>query len=132
MTKEETTAMLEKELRNPQTDFTDEVNLAVQTGYKTIPQQIEDFERAGRAIMVANADEVYPEMPGLPAYPDPIEAKLLMTEINADLLIARKRVQEDQNQAAKAAADRHKKNEEELAKFRAQKTAEKPAENDAT
>lgn len=132
MTKqEEALALHEAEIRNPQIDFRGEKNLAVQTGYKTIAQEISDFERAGRAIMVANADAHYPEMAGLPAYPDPIEAELLRREVDAELLIARKRLLEDQEAAFKAAEDRARKNEEELTRIKAiQKDLEEKAMKD--
>lgn len=114
LTKEELKEFQEKELRNPQVDFTGEQNLAVQTGYLSIQQQMADFERAGQAIMVANSDRLIPELPGLPAYPDPIETILLQREVDAELLIARRRLlmQDELNlQAAKLKAEH---NESEL------------------
>ncbi|WNK14317.1 MAG: hypothetical protein [Microvirus sp.] len=116
----------ERDLRNPHIDFTGLPNLAAQVGYKTIPQEIQDFERAGRAILVANADQNFPETAGLRAYPDPIEAKLLETEVNAQLLIARKRLAEDQEQSLKDAQERAKKNETELERIRAMAKPEGP------
>ncbi|QXP08567.1 MAG: hypothetical protein [Arizlama microvirus] len=109
----------EKSLRNPHVDFTGLPNLASQVGWKTIPQEINDFEKAGRAIMVSNADANFPEVEGLPAYPDPIEARLLETEVNAQLLIARKRLAEDQEEAVKDAQRRAEKNQAELERIKA-------------
>jgi hypothetical protein len=106
-------------LRNPQIDFTNVPNLAVQTGNKTITQIMEEFDRAGRAILVANADQNFPETPGLRLYPDPIEALILEREINAELLIARKRLQEDQEEARKQLEKRAATNEAELARIKA-------------
>lgn len=110
-------------LRNPQVDFSACVNLAVQTGYKSIAQQVEDFRRAGRAIQVARADASYPEMAGLPAYPDPIETELLRREVDADLLIARRQLMADQEAAQKAAEERAGKNAEELERIKAAEQA---------
>lgn len=61
----------EQLLRNPSVDFTGHINLASQTGNKSIPQMIQEFERAGRAIMVAEADANFPETPGIPRLPRP-------------------------------------------------------------
>lgn len=104
----------EELLRNPQVDFTGHKNLATQTGAKSVAAMIEDFRRAGQAIMVARADQVVPEMPGLPAYPDPIEVKLLQQEVDAELLIARKNLIENQNEQVKAFRAKAEKNEREL------------------
>lgn len=109
---------LEKELRNPQVDFTNEPNLAVQTGYQSISQIIDEFDRAGRAILVANADQNFPETPGMKLYPDPIEAILLEREVNAELMIARRRLEQDQEEAKKNAEERGKKNEAELQRMK--------------
>ena len=69
--------------------------------------------------MVARTDQTYPEMPGLPAYPDPVETELLRREVDADLLIARKNVIERQKQAEEAAKNRGQKAEEDLKKIQA-------------
>lgn len=105
--------------RNPSIDFSGIPNLATQTGAKSIPQMIEEFERAGRAIMVAEADANFPETPGMRLYPDPIEAILLEREVNAELMIARKRLAEDQEQARKNEQARLENNEKELKKIQA-------------
>lgn len=118
MTKEKTQAMLEAELRNPQVDFTNHPNLAVQTGNKTISQIIEEFDRAGRAIMVAEADANFPETPGLRLYPDPLETWLLENEVDAELQIARKRLLEDQENANKKAEENLTKAQKEAKRLR--------------
>lgn len=118
----------ELSLRNPQIECL-EPNVTVQTGNKSISQQMEDFVRAGRSIQVARADQVIPETPGMPAYPDPIETILLQREIDADLLIARKRLLEDQQRQIEAAGDKAKKNEQELARIKAAaETADRTAQ----
>lgn len=111
------------ELRNPQVDFRGETNLAVQTGNKTIPQMIEDFRRAGRAIQVARADQVFPETEGLPLYPDKIETELLKREVKADLLIARKRVEEEQKAQQDQLNEKNQKKLEDLEKIQAAREA---------
>lgn len=115
----------EKDLRNPQVDFSGEQNLAVQTGNKSIAQQIEDFARAGRSILVAR-DNLQP-IPGLPAYPDPIEAILLEREVRADILIARKKISEDQAAAQEQARIAAEKNAEELSRIKALQNNQEPA-----
>lgn len=105
-------------LRNPQVDFTGKPNLAVQTGNQSISQIMDEFDRAGRAILVANADQNFPETRGLRLYPDPLETKLMQTEINAELQIARKRVLEDQEQARKVLEKANEKNEVELKRLK--------------
>lgn len=117
--------------RNPSTDFTGLPNMAAQTGWKTISEEIRDFEKAGRAIMIANHDRAGEPIDGLPAYPDPIEAKILEMEVNADIIIARKRLAEDQAREAQALAERQEFNNKELERYRlleqqAQKGEQKP------
>lgn len=114
MTKEE----IEIEMRNPQINFENVPNLAVQTGNKSIQETIADFERAGRAIMVANADENFPEVDGLPYAPDPLEAEILRREIDGEMLVARKRLAEDQERAMENSRAMAAKNEEELQRLR--------------
>lgn len=104
--------------RNPHIDFSHLPNLTTQTGNQSIPQIIEEFERAGRAILVANADQNFPEIEGLRLYPDKIEAMILEREVNAELLIARKRLEEDQEQARKQLEAREKKHSTELERLR--------------
>jgi len=109
----------EQILRNPSIDFTAVPNLATQTGAKTIPQLISEFERAGRAIMVSEADANFPETPGMRLYPDPIEAILLEREVDAELLIARRRLAEDQRQAETNAKAQAEKNQQQLERIQA-------------
>lgn len=108
----------EQELRNQSSDFRGEQNLASQTGWQSITQIIEEFDRAGRAILVANADQNFPETPGLKLYPDPIEAMLLEREVNAEIMIARRRMEQDQEEAKNQAQERMKKNEKELERMK--------------
>lgn len=106
----------EQILRNPSVDFTGLPNLAVQI-HKTIAQEVADMERAGRAIMIANADMYPPEVEGMPLYPDPIEAEILRREVNGELLIARKRYAEEQETAQRRAAEQQEKNNKELERY---------------
>lgn len=118
MTKAEIEQMHMDELRNAQVDFRGEPNLATQTGYQSISQIMDEFDRAGRAILVANADQNFPETPGMKLYPDPIEAMILEREVNAELMIARKRLEEDQEAAREALKERSEKNGKELERLR--------------
>lgn len=122
----------EKALRNPQVEFDGQPNLAVQTGNKTISQIMDDFDRAGRAIQVARADGSMPEIKGLPAYPDPLETELLRREIDGELLVARKRLLEDQQKQVNAAIERAAKNEQELARIKLAGEASKTAPETTT
>lgn len=106
-----------KELRNPYVDFGAAQNLTVQSGNKSIAQQVEDFARAGRAIMVSRANAI-PEIPGMPVYADHLEIELLRREVDGELLVARKRVEEDQKRALEAAKTKAAKNAQELQRIR--------------
>lgn len=107
----------EKELRNPYVDFGAKQNLAVQTGNRTIAQQVEDFARASRAIMVSRANAI-PEIPGMPVYADHLEIELLRREVDGELLVARMRLDEDQRKAVEQAKQQAEKNAKELERIR--------------
>lgn len=113
----------ERELRNPYVDFTNSVNLAVQTGSRNIAQQVDDFQRAGRAILVSRANAI-PEIPGMPIYADPLEIELLRREVDGEILVARKRLEEDQQKAIEQAAQQATKNAEELKRIKDVKKAQ--------
>lgn len=133
MTAKEIDALNKEQLeRNPSINFQGIPNLTVQTGNQSIAQLIDEFDRAGRAIMVANADQNFPEVPGLRLYPDKIEAMILEREINAEILIARKRLEEDQEASKKKIEAANEKNAKELERLRAMVKEAEAAEKGET